>query len=248
MKMMKEKKIRKERQQQSRIAWKELYYMYKDDIHTVNLHRGQDNFFDILCLSELPEKRNRSCARTTNLYHPVHTKYELRTNMNKSSENKAITTNSYEQLHIHKILINDLKLERFNQMWVSDITCLRTGCRNALQKGISTCVNPEKIIYYSSDTETLISMTEENRCYEKGLAEQVNFQQAKRACEQDNMFTYNMQIYYMFTYNIQIYNIFCCCPASVTRCEQAIIMYNIRRPYWALKFNKTPEEVHSAAA
>jgi hypothetical protein len=219
MKMMKEKKIRKEHQQQSRIAWKELYYMYKDDIHKVNLHRGQDNFFDILCLPELPEKRNRSCARTTNLYHTVHTKYELRTNMNKSSENQAITTNSYEQLHIHKNLINDLKLERFNQVWVSDITCLRTGSkfaclsliineylskvsgcylsenlsmagrRNALQKGISTCINPEKIIYYSSDTETLISMTEENCCYGKG----------------------------------------------------------IRRPYWALKF-KTPEEVHSAAA
>jgi hypothetical protein len=65
---MKEKEISKERQQQARIAWKELYYMYKDDIHKVNLHCGRNNFFDILCLTDMPEKRNRSYAVSDIIY------------------------------------------------------------------------------------------------------------------------------------------------------------------------------------
>jgi transposase InsO family protein len=236
--------ILKERQQQPRIGGKKLYHIYKAAIHEIAPHCGRDKFFGILKSNGLLVARKHSSTRTTNSFHRFHT---------------------------YKNLVLGLPLERPNQVWVSDITYLRTGSKfaylslitdkysrkiigwylsenlgmegsiKALQKALSTCSNPAGVIHHSDrgiqycsnpytqmlqKRKMLISMTEENHCYENGLAERVNgilkdeylldssfndFKQAKQAC------------------------------------EQAIMMYNTRRPHWALKF-KTPEEVHSATA
>jgi transposase InsO family protein len=166
--------------------------------------------------------------------------------------------------------VKDIRVERPNQVWVSDITYIRTGdkfaylslitdkysrkivgwhlskdlgiegCLEALKKALSTCRNPSGIIHHSDRgiqycshpyTQLLtrkglrISMTEENHCYENGLAERVN------GILKDE---------YMLE----------SCFKDINRarqtCSHAIRLYNTRRPHWSLNL-KTPEEVHNAA-
>jgi transposase InsO family protein len=236
--------IQEERRRQPRIGGKKLYHMYKDSIHKINSGCGRDKFFDILRTNALLVERKHRSTRTTNSYHRFYT---------------------------HKNLIKNIVVEHPNQVWVSDITYIRVGsgfaylslitdkysrkilgwqlseslgidgCKKSLQKAMSSSKELEGIIHHSDrgiqycsnpytdllkKHKMLISMTEENHCYENGLAERVNgilkdeymldscfidFKQAKQAC------------------------------------DQAIKMYNTRRPHWALNF-KTPQEVHEAVA
>jgi transposase InsO family protein len=71
-----------------------------------------------------------------------------------------------------------------------------------------------------------ISMTEENHCYENGLAERVN------GILKDE---------YLLDAT------FADCRQARRACKEAIALYNTRRPHSALGY-KTPEEVHHTAA
>jgi transposase InsO family protein len=70
-----------------------------------------------------------------------------------------------------------------------------------------------------------ISMTEENHCYENALAERVN------GILKDE---------YLLDSTFKDYR------QAEKACREAVLLYNTRRPHWALKF-KTPEEVHGVA-
>jgi transposase InsO family protein len=115
------------------------------------------------------------------------------------------------------------------------------GCLESLKMALSGCNETEGMIHHSDRgiqycshpyTKLLtkkgigISMTEENHCYENGLAERVNGI-LKDEYMLDSCFK-----------DIQ--------HARQT-CAEAIMLYNTRRPHWALNL-KTPEEVHGITA
>lgn len=129
------------------------------------------------------------------------------------------TTNSYHHFHKYNNLIKDIKIERINQVWVSDITYIRivngfcylalitdvysrkiigfdvsntlelTGSLRALKMALRRSKNIAGLVHHSDrgvqycsnqyvdelkKRNILISMTEENHCYENAIAERVN--------------------------------------------------------------------------
>lgn len=129
------------------------------------------------------------------------------------------TTNSLHRFYKYKNIIKDVEVTRPNQVWVSDITYIRTikgfcylalitdmysrkivgydisnslelkGCVRALNKALYQAKNIKHLIHHSdrgiqycSNVYTqilkrnniLISMTEENHCYENAIAERLN--------------------------------------------------------------------------
>jgi transposase InsO family protein len=236
--------VQQERRHQPRLGGKKLYFMLHSAIHGIDRHFGRDKFFNFLRNHDLLVERKRQYSRTTNSWHHFH-KYG----------NK----------------IKDLTLSRPNQVWASDITYVRTekgfaylslitdmysrkivgwslsenlsieGSLSALKTALKT--NPlggRSLVHHSDrgvqycsyeyvnilkNNAIEISMTEVNHCYENALAERVNGI-LKDEYLLDSVFK-------DFTHAQQC-------------CKQAVMLYNTRRPHWALEF-RTPEQVHRVA-
>jgi transposase InsO family protein len=236
--------VQEERRYQPRIGGKKLYHMYKDSIHKIDPGCGRDKFFDILRANDLLVERKHSSTRTTNSYHRFYTHKNLIKDIEVTHPNQVwvsdITYIRAGSGFAYLSLITD-KYSRKILGWHLSESLGIDGCITSLKKAMSSSKVLEGIIHHSDrgiqycsnpytdllkKHKILISMTEENHCYENGLAERVNgilkneymldacfvdFKQAKLAC------------------------------------KQAIEMYNNRRPHWALNF-KTPQEVHEEAA
>ncbi len=91
--------VKQERKQQPRVGTRKLHNALYNDFRVANFKIGRDRLFDILRGNNMLVKRKRAYAKTTNSYH-----------------------------HFHKYnnLIKELEITRPNQVWVSDITYIRT--------------------------------------------------------------------------------------------------------------------------
>ena len=91
--------VKKERRTQPRVGTRKLHVDLQDAFKRLDLKIGRDRLFNILREEKMLVYRKRACARTTNSYH-----------------------------HFHKYnnLIKELKTTKPNQVWVSDITYIRT--------------------------------------------------------------------------------------------------------------------------
>jgi len=78
---------------------RKLHNSLSEDFESNNLKIGRDKLFDILRAENMLVTRKKASFKTTNSYH-----------------------------HFHKYnnLIKDIEIERINQVWVSDITYIRT--------------------------------------------------------------------------------------------------------------------------
>jgi hypothetical protein len=92
--------VRRERHGQLRTGGRKLYHMYGESIRKLSPRCGRDRFFEMLHTRGLPMERKRSYMRTTNPYH---------------------------RFRAHRNPVKECKLERPNQVWVSDITYIRIG-------------------------------------------------------------------------------------------------------------------------
>jgi len=90
--------IQEKRREQPRLGGKKVYNLLKDDLLKID-KIGRDKFFKILSKYNLLIKPKKSYTKTTNSYH---------------------------RFHKWNNLIKDLKVTRPNQVWVSDITYIRT--------------------------------------------------------------------------------------------------------------------------
>lgn len=90
--------VQEKRREMSRIGGKKLYYLLKEDLSKVG-KIGRDRLFKILRQYDLLVKPKKSYTKTTNSYH---------------------------RFYKWNNLIKDLKVTRPNQVWVSDITYIRT--------------------------------------------------------------------------------------------------------------------------
>jgi transposase InsO family protein len=235
--------VRRERCLQPRLGGKKLYWMLGSDIREICPHFGRDKFLSFLRDNDLLVERKCQYRKTTDSHH-----------------------------HFHRYgnMIKDLCIVRPNQVWASDITYLRTekgfvylslltdmysrkivgwsvssslsieGSVDALKKALRENPLQNSLIHHSGRgvqycshqyVEILkrrsisISMTEENHCYENAMAERVN------GILKDEYLLDR-------TFNDLIH--------AQKACKEAVMLYNTRRPHWALKF-KTPEQMHHVA-
>jgi putative transposase len=235
-----EQLVRAERALQPRLGGKKLYHVLESKLAEAGVRIGRDRFFEVLrekglLLDPLPKAPR--------------------------------TTNSRHSLPVFRNLLADMKIDGPNQAWVSDITYIRTdkgflylslitdawsrkivgyhagdtleteGCLKALEKavkeleeGMFPTHHSDRGCQYCSHAYTGqlreyglgISMTEEMHCYENAKAERVN--------------GILKQEYYLG-------GSFRTKQQAVAAVDQAVYLYNTRRPHLALKY-KTPESVH----
>jgi len=237
--------VRQERRQQPRIGTRKLHSMFKGQLARSGVKVGRDRFFEVLREREL-------------LVPPLVVEYPR-------------TTNSAHSLPVFTNQIKDLVLTHPNQVWVVDLTYLRTeegfvylalitdkksrkivgyhcadtleaeGCLQALEIALASLPAGVRPIHHSDKgtqycchayVERLqkaglgISMTETNHCAENALAERMNGILKSE---------YGLGREFRTKKSVRL------------AADQAVHIYNTRRPHTALNF-RVPAEVHAFAA
>jgi transposase InsO family protein len=233
--------VRRERQLQPRLGTRKLYHLLKPELEEVGVRLGRDRMFE--------ELRRRDL-----LLEPIPAQYPH-------------TTQSYHNLPVFRNLVRDKALSAPNQVWVSDVSYLRTaegflymslitdkysrkvvgwhvgdsleavGCVRALERALAELPAGSQPIHHSDQGSQYccheyvqrlqerglgISMTEADHCAENALAERMN-----GILKQE-------------------YGLGSELPSKAVgygAAEQAIQLYNTRRPHSSLAM-KTPAEVH----
>ncbi len=239
-----EKLVKVERASQPRLGGRKLYFMLKPEMENAGVSIGRDLFFEALRTNDL-------------LLEPLPA--------------SPHTTNSRHSLPVFRNTIKGRRLTGPNQVWVSDITYIRTiegflylslitdkysrkivgynlggtleteESLKALAMALKTKPKGSHITHHSDrgcqycshlyvdklkENDFEISMTEENHCSENALAERVN-----------GILKQEYWLGSTFRNKEQVYR----------AVEEAIHLYNTRRPHTALNY-KTPEQVHRMAA
>ena len=235
------KLVKKIRNKHPRMGSRKLLRKLKVIFFKSGIRIGRDRFIEILRRNKLLIKRPRKWIRTTNSRH---------------------------NFPVYKNIIKEMEISHSNQVWVGDITYIKTfegnlylslimdafsrkivgykvndtleaeGCLESLEmafkqlpSGISPIHHSDRGIQYCckdyiamlKSRNCLISMTEENHCYENSKAERVNgILKGEYFLGQKFL---NKSI----------------AKVSV---KQAIWLYNNDRPHLSLEM-KTPEMVHS---
>jgi transposase InsO family protein len=237
--------VQQERHLQPRLGGKKLYYLLADDIHRMSPHFGRDKFFDLSGRHDLLVKRKRAYQKTTNSYHHFHKYGNLLKDKVLSGQNQAwasdityIRVGTGKQF-VYLSLITDMYSRKIAGWNLSESLSIE-GSIIALKMALKENPAHKSLIHHSDrgvqycshdyaqllqKNKVSISMTEENHCYENGLAERVN------GILKDE-------------YGLD--GTFKDIAHARRSCRQAIDMYNTRRPHLSLKF-KTPQQVHHAA-
>ncbi len=236
--------VQNERQMQPRIGTRKLHHMLNDELQDAGIEVGRDKMFEIL--------------RGRDLLVPP---------LPKSPR----TTDSRHSLPVFRNLIIGMELTAPNQVWVNDITYIRTlegfeylslnmdlhshkivgfhcnddlsaaGCLTAVGKALADLPEGCHPIHHSDrgsqycsheyvDRLTArglsLSMTEVDHCAENSVAERLN-----------GILKQEYGLGRTFQTRAQ----------ARVAVEQAVWLYNIRRPHMSLQL-KTPAEVHGKAA
>lgn len=91
--------VKTERIVQSRVGTRKLYEELKNAFYAAGLKVGRDKLFDILREHEMLIRRKKASCKTTDSYH---------------------------RFHKYKNLVKDMEVTAPNQVWVADITYIRT--------------------------------------------------------------------------------------------------------------------------
>ena len=232
--------VRRERHDQPRIGGRKLHSLLGGELREAGVEMGRDRMLDVLRNNGLLVERLPKAPRTTNSKHT---------------------------LPVFHNLVKGLKPTGPNQIWVSDLTYLRTdegfvylavimdlysrkivghhcgdslealGCVRALEKALKDLPAHQTPIHHSDRgcqyccheyvgwlrrRDMPISMTEQNHCYENAHAERVH-----GTLKQE----YSLRL--TFRYRDQ----------ARRAAEEAIWLYNNRRPHTSLGFQR-PAQVH----
>jgi putative transposase len=186
------KLVKEERKEQPRVGGRKLHEALHPLFIFEGIKVGRDKLFDILREHEMLIRRKRASCKTTDSYH---------------------------RFHKYKNLVKDMQVTAPNQVWVSDITYIRTikgfcylalitdmysrkivgydlsdtleltGCLGAFKRAQKTARPAAGLVHHSDrgiqycsnqyvdelkKHGVLLSMTEENHCYENAMAERVN--------------------------------------------------------------------------
>jgi putative transposase len=114
----------RERKLQQRIGGKKLYRMLKPEMNELEVSMGRDKFFEFL-------RKNRLLV--------------------PKSKNFTITTNSFHHFYKHPNRIQDMDITKPEQVWVSDITYIKTDKENLYLSLITDAFSKRIMGYHLAD-------------------------------------------------------------------------------------------------
>lgn len=223
-----------------RIGTRKLYYLLKSKISCLNI--GRDRLFKLLRIKDLLIYPKRQYRKTTNSLH---------------------------RFYVHKNLIEDLSITRKNQVWVSDITYIKTLNKHCYL-ALITDVFSRKIVGYDI-SESLsadgvlraLKMGIRNHSCLQGLihhsdrgiqyccndyvsllqANKIRISMAEKGNCYQNALAERMNGILKDEFNLDA-NFIDFKEASKTT-KQSIYIYNNLRPHWSINL-KTPEQIYTA--
>ena len=234
----------RERRTQSRLGTRKLYAMLEGELAQAGVRIGRERMFE--------ELRQRDL-----LLERLPAQYPH-------------TTQSYHNLPVFRNAIKDLEVTAPNQVWVSDITYLRTresfvylalitdkysrkivgwhagdsleavGCVRALERALADLPRGSAPIHHSDQGSQYCCHEYVNRLQESGL--KISMTQADHCAE-------NALAERMNGILKQEYGLGAELPSkeiAYLAVQQGIELYNTRRPHSALKY-QVPAQVHAAA-
>lgn len=236
--------VKAERRMQPRIGGRKLLYLIQAEMAKAGVEIGRDRFFELLGENDLLVVRKRVWPKTTNSRHSLPVFRNLVKDLEFSGPNQAwasdLTYIRTEEGFMYASLITDMYSRKIVGYYIGD-SLESIGCQKALEKALEGLPADRYPIHHSDRgcqyccheyVEMLkgrglpISMTEEMHCYENAMAERVNGI-LKQEYEMDATFRTKAHAKKAF--------------------EQAVELYNNRRPHLSLDY-KTPAEVHRRAA
>jgi transposase InsO family protein len=232
--------VQEHRRYQPRLGGKKLYKLIGPDLCQLGKRIGRDKFFDILRDKGLLVARKKQYQKTTNSYH----RFRKHKNHFKDKEVQApnqayvsdITYLKTREKFIYLFLITDAYSRMIVGWHLSDSLAIE-GALRAAEMAIKQCPNTKGVMHHSDrgfqyccpryeqvmlENKMIISMTEENHCYENAMAERVN------GILKDE-----------FLLDEEMTDL----KTAQKAVKQAIEIYNTRRPHWSLQL-QIPSKVH----
>jgi len=237
--------VREERKKQARLGTRKLHHMLRPELEKAGVRIGRDRMFE--------ELRKRDL-----LLEPVPAKYPT-------------TTQSYHNLPVFGNVIKGLEVTAPNQVWVSDITYLRTresfvylalitdkfsrkivgwhagdnleavGCVRALERALADLPPGSAPIHHSDQGSQYCCHEYVNRLQDCGL--QISMTEADHCAENALAERMNGILKQEYGLGEEL-------PSkqiAYRTVEQGIKLYNTCRPHTALNY-RMPAEVHAASA
>jgi transposase InsO family protein len=239
-----EQLVRGERAVQPRLGGRKLFHILGPELVREGVKIGRDRFFGVLREKGLLLERLPCCPKTTNSRHSLPVFHNLVKDMELTGPNQAwagdITYIRTDEGFLYLSLIMDLwsrKIVGYN----SGDTLETEGVLNALKMAVSKLPDGVFPVHHSDRGSQYcshlyvgelqshffkISMTEEMHCYENANAERLN-----------GILKQEYGLGFSFRSKKQ----------ALATVEEAVFLYNTRRPHTALKF-ETPEKMHRMAA
>jgi putative transposase len=236
--------VRRERQLQPRLGTRKLYHMLKPELEQAGVKMGRDRLFE--------ELRNRGL-----LLEPIRAQYPR-------------TTQSYHNLPVFRNLVKELEVKGPNEVWVSDLSYLRTlegclylalitdkysrkivgyhvgdtleaiGCVRALEAALKDLPKGSKPIHHSDQGSQYCCHEYVRRLQERKLP--ISMTEMNHCAE--NALAERMNGILKQEYGLGFE--FPTKEDARRAVRQAVWLYNTRRPHKALKL-QVPEAVHSLA-
>jgi len=236
--------VRRERQVQPRLGGRKLLRLLQTDLDEAGVEVGRDRFFELLAEHDLLVAPKAGAPHTTNSRHSLPVFHNLLAGMDLQAPNEAwvsdLTYIRTDEGFLFAALITDAYSRKIVGANIGD-SLEAVGCLRALDQALGDLPAGKRPIHHSDrgcqyccheyvnrlqDRGLAISMTEVMHCYENALAERVNGI-LKQEYEMDRTFRTKAQAKAAF--------------------EQAVWLYNHRRPHLSLNY-RFPSEVHAEAA
>lgn len=236
--------VKRERRQQPRLGGRKLLHLVSADLAEAGVDVGRDRFFEVLAEADLLVAPKRGTPRTTNSRHSLPVFNNLLAGKPLCAPNEAwvsdLTYIRTDEGMLYAALIMDAYSRKIVGAHMSD-SLEAEGCLRALDQALGELPAGKRPIHHSDRgcqyccheyVERLqardlpISMTQVMHCYENAQAERLNGI-LKQEYEMDRTFRTKAQAMAAF--------------------EQAVWLYNHRRPHLMLKY-RFPADVHQEAA
>ena len=230
------------RQLMPRVGGRKLHFMIQEDLLENRLKMGRDRFFKWLGKHDLLIKPKRSYVHTTNSNH---------------------------RFWVYKNLTEGIQLHRPNQLWVSDITYLRTlegfcylalitdaysrkivgydisdsleleGCRRALKMALQTASTLNELVHHSDRGIQYCSNSYIDLLKSKG----VKISMAAKGDCYENALAERVNGILKNEFNLDA--TFKNKEQAISTTHQSIYIYNHHRPHWSIQL-QTPNDRHAA--